>query len=150
MTTALRDLPKYLVLGPVSTVRVEITLEAPACEIDVELDNPRPGRSFVLLLGQPGGPYVQRVRLAGRARIFFDPQTPGSYELLLANPQKEPVTLRLRGHDVVPAASAAGRGARRRASGPEGRDPPAHRARTRRKAGRVPTARRHAPDGPAS
>jgi len=100
MTTALRDLPKYLVLNPVSTVRIEMRLEEPACEIDVELDNPAPGRSFVLLIGQTGGPYVQRVRLAGRARIFFDPQSPGSYELLLANPQRDPLVLRLRGRDV--------------------------------------------------
>lgn len=82
-------------------------LEAPACEIDVELDNPKPGRSFVLLIGHPGGPYVQRVRLAGRARIFFDPQSPGAYELLLANPQKEPLVLRLRGRDVVAAVPRA-------------------------------------------
>ncbi|MGA8542084.1 MAG: hypothetical protein WB947_00860 [Thermoplasmata archaeon] len=100
MATALRDLPKYLVLNPVSTVRIEMRLESPACEIDVELDNPRPGRSFVLLIGQTGGPYVQRVRLAGRARIYFDPQAPGPYELLLANPQREPLVLRLRGRDI--------------------------------------------------
>ena len=103
MATALRDLPKYLVLNPVSTVRIDMQLDAPACEIDVELDNPRPGRSFVLLIGHAGGPYVQRVRLAGRARIFFDPQAPGAYELLLANPQHEPLVIRLRGHDVEPA-----------------------------------------------
>jgi hypothetical protein len=100
VATALRDLPKFLVLNPVSTVRIEMLLEAPACEIDVELDNPRPGRSFVLLIGHPGGPYVQRVRLAGRARIFFDPQSPGAYELLLANPQRDPVVLRLHGRDI--------------------------------------------------
>ncbi len=107
MATALRDLPKYLVLDPVSTVRVQIQLEAPACEIDVELDNPKPGRSFVLLLGRVGGPYVQRVRLAGRARIFFDPESPGAYELLIANPQKEPLVLRLRGRDVGPTVPRA-------------------------------------------
>lgn len=106
--TALRDLPKFLVLNPVSTVRLEMQLEAPACEIDVELDNPRAGRSFVLLIGHPGGPYVQRVRLAGRARIYFDPQSPGAYELLLANPQHEPLVLRLRGRDVVPTTRRSG------------------------------------------
>ncbi len=104
MATALRDLPKYLVLDPVSTVRIEMRLESPACEIDVELDNPKSGRSFVLLIGRVGGPYVQRVRLAGRARIFFDPESPGSYELLIANPQKEPLVLRLRGRDVGPSS----------------------------------------------
>jgi hypothetical protein len=100
VTTALSDLPRYLVLAPTATVRIELELESPACEIDVELDNPRPGRSFVLLLGHPGGPFVQRVRLAGRARIFFDPQTPGTYELLLANPHTEPLVLHLRGRAV--------------------------------------------------
>lgn len=105
MATRLRDLPKYLVLEPLSTVRLEVRLAAPACEFDVELDNPAPGRSFVLLLGPVGGPYVQRVRLAGRARIFFDPQRAGVYELLLANPQREPVVLRMRGRDVGPGPS---------------------------------------------
>jgi len=102
VATGLADLPRYLVLNPMSTVKVEIQLEAPACEIDVELDNPKSGRSFVLLIGQVGGPYVQRVRLAGRARIYFDPESPGPYELLLANPQREPVILRLRARDVGP------------------------------------------------
>ncbi len=100
MATALKDLPKFLVLAGVSTVRLEIQLEAPACEIDVELENPRPGRSFVLLIGHPGGPYVQRVRLSGRARIHFDPETPGEYSLLLANPNREPLVLRLRAKDL--------------------------------------------------
>lgn len=108
MVTALRDLPKYLVLNPTSTVRIQMQLEAPACEIDVELDNPRAGRSFVLLIGQAGGPYVQRVRLAGRARIYFDPQAPGDYELLLANPQREPLVIRLRGRDVEESARRGG------------------------------------------
>src|SRR5580658_8273130 len=133
MSTALRDLPKYLVLNPVSTVRIEMRLEEPACEIDVELDNPAPGRSFVLLIGQSGGPYVQRVRLAGKARIFFDPQSPGSYELLLANPHREPLVLRLRGHDVrsgprepPTARLAVGHRTRRRATRP------ARRTRTTR------------------
>ncbi len=67
MATALRDLPKYLVLDPVSTVRIEMRLEAPACEIDVELDNPRAGRSFVLLIGQVGGP-VRSTGSSCRAR----------------------------------------------------------------------------------
>ncbi|HYB77291.1 MAG TPA: hypothetical protein VEE83_01250 [Thermoplasmata archaeon] len=100
MAVALPDLPKYLVLDPTSTVRLEIRLEAPACEIDVELDNPRPGRSFVLLIGHKNGPFVQRVRLAGKARIYFDPQSPGEYVLLVANPQSEPIVLRLRARDI--------------------------------------------------
>jgi hypothetical protein len=108
VATALRDLPKYLVLEGVSTVRLEMLLESPACEIDVELENPRPGRSFVLLIGHKEGPYVQRVRLSGRARIHFDPQTPGEYLLLLANP--EPLVLRLKARDLeVPKRRARGR-----------------------------------------
>jgi hypothetical protein len=104
MALALPVLPKYLVLSPSSSVRLDMHLEDPACEIDVSLNNPRPGRSFVLLLGHRGGPFVQRVRLAGRARVFFDPQAPGDYVLLLANPDREPVVLRLRARGVSPAA----------------------------------------------
>ncbi|MCI4373422.1 MAG: hypothetical protein L3K02_07260 [Thermoplasmata archaeon] len=114
MATALRDLPKYLVLSGVSTVRLEMLLESPACEIDVELENPKPGRSFVLLIGHKEGPYVQRVRLSGRARIHFDPQAPGEYLLLLANPNREPLVLRLKARDLV----SAKRSAKRRRSGP--------------------------------
>ncbi|HXQ48265.1 MAG TPA: hypothetical protein VN842_00590 [Thermoplasmata archaeon] len=102
MATALRDLPKFLILAGVSTVRLEMRLESPACEIDVELENPRPGRSFVLLIGHQEGPYVQRVRLSGRARIHFDPQAPGDYLLLLANPNREPLVLRLKARDLGP------------------------------------------------
>lgn len=105
MSVALVDLPKYLVLEPTSTVRVDMHLDSPACEIDVALDNPRPGRSFVLLIGHPNGPFVQRVRLSGRARIHFDPEAPGDYVLLFANPQREPVVLRLK---VVPIGKARG------------------------------------------
>ncbi len=100
MATALADLPRFLVLEPVSTVRLEIHLAAPACEIDVELDNPERGRSFVLLIGHKEGPYVQRVRLSGRARIHFDPQSPGDYLLLLANPNQSPLVLRIRARDL--------------------------------------------------
>ena len=114
VAVALPDLPKFLVLDPMSTVRVEIRLEAPACEIDVELDNPRPGRSFVLLIGHKGGPYVQRVRLAGKARIYFDPESPGEYVLLVANPQKEPIVLRLKARDVTPSTARSEGGPRPR------------------------------------
>ncbi len=108
MATALRDLPKFLVLAGVSTVRLEMRLESPACEIDVELENPRSGRSFVLLIGHKEGPYVQRVRLSGRARIHFDPQVPGEYLLLLANPNREPLVLRLKARDLGPVKRAGG------------------------------------------
>lgn len=100
MSVPLKELPRFLVVDPISTVRLEIHLNAPSCEIDVALDNPRPGRSFVLLIGHPGGPFVQRVRLAGRARIHFAPESPGDYLLLLANPQTEPLVLRLAGRDL--------------------------------------------------
>ncbi|MGI0072082.1 MAG: hypothetical protein ACRECT_08485 [Thermoplasmata archaeon] len=140
MTPSLPDLPRFLVLNPVSTVRIEMRLETSACEIDVELDNPKPGRSFVLLIGRAGGPYVQRVRLAGRARIYFDPEAPGAYELLLANPQRDPVVLRLRGRDVGRPVARVGK---RRAKPIAGRrspstDPaPARRHRTPRRRSRV-------------
>jgi hypothetical protein len=129
VAVALADLPRFLVLDPLSTVRVEMRLVAPACQIDVELDNPRPGRSFVLLIGHKSGPFVQRVRLAGRARIYFDPQSPGEYVLLVANPQPEPIVLRLKARDVGPVATV-GPGARRR--GRSKRWPPRSRPSARR------------------
>jgi hypothetical protein len=93
-------LPRYLVLEPVSTVRFEVNLSRPPCAIDVELENPKPGRSFLLLVGPQGGPLVQRVRLTGRARILFDRKDRRAHVLMLANPQKEPLVLRLRGRLV--------------------------------------------------
>jgi hypothetical protein len=116
VAVALRDLPRFLVLEPLSTIRVEMLLEAPACEIDVVLDNPRPGRSFILMIGHKDGPYVQRVRLAGRARIYFDPEAPGEYVLLVANPQKEPIVLRLKARGVGTAQGPRARGRSRRRS----------------------------------
>jgi len=128
-------LPRYLVLEPTSTVRIDLRMETPSCEIDVSLDNPRPGRSFVLLIGPQRGPFVQRVRLAGKAKIHFDPQRPGKYSLLLANPLSEPIVIRLKVRalpDTRPSArqsrsrSRAPDSARRRAparSGPNGGDP---------------------------
>lgn len=90
------SLPRYLVLEPTSTVRIDMQMETLSCEIDVSLDNPKPGRSFVLLIGPQRGPFVQRVRLAGKARIHFDPHRPGKYSLLLANPLSEPIVIRLK------------------------------------------------------
>jgi len=137
VAVALPDLPKFLVLEPESTVRVEIRLAEPACEIDVELENPRPGRSFVLLIGHKEGPFVQRVRLAGKARVYFDPQSPGEYVLLVANPQKEPIVLRLRARDVPrPVLSAPKSGNRRSAratSAPGRARPPPKRPRSPRR-----------------
>ena len=113
---ALADLPKYLVIEPDSTLRIDMRLDHPACEIDVSLDNPRPGRSFVLMIGHPGGPFVQRVRLAGRARIYFDPATPGSYVLLFANPDRQPIVLRLRARGVGRPVATVGRSRKRKAA----------------------------------
>lgn len=126
MSVALRDLPRFLVLEPTSTVRIDMRVDAPSCEIEVRLDNPRPGRSFVLLIGHPGGPYVQRVRLAGRAKIHFAPESPGEYRLLLANPDREPVVLRLKGKNLAPeTVRPVLRPPKRRASprSPRGRRP---------------------------
>ena len=137
MAVALRDLPKFLVLEPMSTIRLEMLLDAPSCEIDVELDNPRPGRSFVLLIGHKDGPYVQRVRLAGKARIFFDPQSPGEYVMLMANPQNDPIVLRLKARNVGATSSS---------------EPPS-RKRPRSKRTAAPTSRartRRSPLGPGA
>lgn len=106
-------------------------LEEPSCEIDVALDNPRPGRSFVLLIGHREGPFVQRVRLAGRAKVYFDPASPGDYVLAFTNPDSAPVVLRLRARAVTPVAV---RGKRRR----RGASARTSRARSRRPSARAP------------
>jgi hypothetical protein len=145
----LARLPRFLVLDPVSSVRTEIELESPSCEIDVELQNPRPGRSFVLLIGQRKGPYLQRMRLSGRARILFKPKSAGEYLLMLANPNRDPLILRLRGHNIRtrrrPRARSRprGSGAARQRPSSAGRAP-STRGRVPRDAGR-PTPRL---DGP--
>jgi len=144
VAVALPDLPRFLVLNPLSTVRVEMRLASPACEIDVELDNPGPGRSFVLLIGHKDGPFVQRVRLAGKARIYFDPQSPGDYVLLVANPQKEPIVLRLKARDVdlvKTHGAPASAGVRVKTAGP--RAPrAARRTPTKGTSGGTPRSRR--------
>ncbi len=141
MTVALRKLPSYLILEPTSTVRIDMRLEEPSCEIDVSLDNPRPGRSFVLLIGAPGGPFVQRVRLAGRARIHFDPQKAGDYSLLLANPQSEPLVVRLK---VTELASDGSLPTRKGRESSKGRGPRT-RSRPAARTGRAPDTRRRRP-----
>jgi hypothetical protein len=90
-------LPRYLVLNPASTVRFDLRLARTACEVDIELQNPRPGRAFLLLVGPHRGPIVRRMRLSGRARILFEAKDDRSPVLMLANPEKEPLVLRLRG-----------------------------------------------------
>jgi len=111
---SLAELPRYVVLEPVSTVRFEVELMRPACEIDVALDAPAPGRSFLLLVGPQGGPVLQRIRLSGRARLMFEPRDARRHVLLLANPQKEPIVLRLRGRARRSPASGGNEGRSRR------------------------------------
>jgi hypothetical protein len=115
----LAQLPRYLILEPTSSVRLEVALVRPACEIDVGLESPKPGRSFLLLIGPEGGPMVQRMRLTGRARILFEPRDTHPHVLMLANPLKEPLVLSLRGH------LSRGRG---EGSSSRGRPPPVPRA----------------------
>jgi hypothetical protein len=135
MPIALAELPRYVVLEPGGGVRLEMRLEAEACEFDLSLENPRAGRSFVVMIGHRTGAIVQRVRLAGKARILFDPERPGDYTLVLTNPMSEPAVVRLR------ATALERRGGAKKA-GPRGR-PAARRAvaRTRRRKSR-PAERR--------
>jgi hypothetical protein len=100
MGLALWRLPRFLVLEPLSTIRIGLRLDSPACEIDVEVEKPRTAKSFVLMLGDDEGHFVQRVRLSGRARVYFDPGSSGEYQLLLANPMEEAVVLHLRARNV--------------------------------------------------
>ncbi|HEV8049332.1 MAG TPA: hypothetical protein VGP88_01930 [Thermoplasmata archaeon] len=96
MPIGLTELPRYVVLEPGGGIRLDMRLEATACEFDLALQNPRPGRSFVVMIGHRAGAIVQRVRLAGKARILFDPERPGDYTLVLTNPMPEPAVVRLR------------------------------------------------------
>ena len=95
MALPLERLPRYLVLEPTSTVRFELRLDHPPCEVDIELENPRPGRSFLMLVGPHGGPLVQRMRLTGRVRVLFESDDAKPQVLMLANPQKDPLVLQL-------------------------------------------------------
>ncbi|HKV90842.1 MAG TPA: hypothetical protein VJQ43_06595 [Thermoplasmata archaeon] len=96
MPIALHELPKFLVLEPGGGIRLEFHLDSPACEFDVALQNEKPGRSFIVMIGHRAGTIVQRVRLAGRAKILFDPEGPGDYTLVLTNPMAEPAVVRLK------------------------------------------------------
>lgn len=94
MPIALEDLPKVIILEPGRGVRIEVRLEASACEIDAHLEKEGAGRSFVLMIAHPNGEVVQRVRVAGHAKVLFDPETPGEYVFLLTNPMSEPAIVR--------------------------------------------------------
>ena len=114
MALSLPELPRFLILEPGKGVRLHLELEEAACEIDVELDNPKPGRSFVALVGHPGGPIVQRARLAGAARLYFAPEKAGEYVLYLTNPMDEAAVIRLAARDVPSGKPLRHRGARPR------------------------------------
>ncbi|HTT25803.1 MAG TPA: hypothetical protein VLY85_02225 [Thermoplasmata archaeon] len=96
MSLAPADVPRFLVLEPGGGIRLDVRLDAPACEIDAALENPRVGRSFILMIGHPSGPFVQRVRLAGATKLLFEPGAPGVYVVLLTNPMAEPAVVRLK------------------------------------------------------
>jgi hypothetical protein len=100
LAIGLRDLPKFVVLEPGGGIRLDVHLDSSACEFDMALENERPGRSFIVMLGHRAGTIVQRVRLAGRAKILFDPETPGDYTLVLTNPMAEPAVVRLKARAV--------------------------------------------------
>jgi hypothetical protein len=109
MPIALAELPRYVVLEPGGGIRLDLRLEATACEFDLALQNPRPGRSFVAMIGHRAGAIVQRVRLAGAARILFDPERPGEYTLVLTNPMAEPAVVRVRATPLARRRSATKR-----------------------------------------
>ncbi|MCI4330098.1 MAG: hypothetical protein L3K01_08805 [Thermoplasmata archaeon] len=132
MAIAISELPRYLVLEPGGGIRLDMHLEAAACEFDLALESPRPGRSFIVMIGHRSGAIVQRVRLAGKAKILFDPEGPGDYTLVLTNPMADPAVVRLRATAVVPPAPP--RVTRRKA-------PSANPARRRRSADARPDRR---------
>jgi len=136
MPIALTELPRYVVLEPGGGVRLDMRLEATACEFDLALQNPRPGRSFVAMIGHRAGAIVQRVRLAGTARILFDPERPGDYTLVLTNPMPEPAVVRLR----ATALEGGKPGRKRRTAGKAGLRKGVPRPR-RRSAGSVERSR---------
>jgi len=127
VAVSLDRLPRYLVLEPMSTVRFEISPVRPSSMVDVALENPAPGRSFLLLVGPPGGPLLQRMRLTGAVRILFRSRDRRPQVLMLANPRKEPLVLRLGGRLGSRTRAPPGRSARR-PSGPSLGNRPSLRA----------------------
>jgi len=104
------EVPKFIVLEPGGGVRLDVDLPTPSCEIDVALENEVPGRNFVLMIGHPSEHFVQRMRIAGRAKLYFDPGEPGLFVFLLTNPMREPAVVKLRVRPLpVPEPSARSR-----------------------------------------
>ena len=118
------DVPNFLVLEPRGGVRLDVRLPTPACVIDASHQSPLPGRSFILMVGQPSEPFVQRARIAGRAKLHFEPGTPGLYVILLTNPMREPAAVRLRLRPIVVEARSKrpGRGSKARGRSSESTD----------------------------
>lgn len=111
------DVPSYLVLEPRGGLRLDVRLPTSACLISAALENPAPGRSFILRAGAPSEPFVDRARIAGRATLHFEPGRPGLYIILLTNPMEEPAVIRLRMRplQVKPSARRGRPAARKRA-----------------------------------
>jgi hypothetical protein len=104
------EVPKFLVLEPGGGVRLDVELPTPSCEVEVALENEVPGRNFVLMIGHPSEHFVQRVRIAGRAKLYFDPGEPGLFVFLLTNPMHEPAVVRMRVRPIpVPTATPPAR-----------------------------------------
>ncbi|MCI4358206.1 MAG: hypothetical protein L3J95_00410 [Thermoplasmata archaeon] len=114
MSIAPGDVPSFLVLEPRGGIRLDIRLPTPACQIDAALQNPIPGRSFILMVGEPSEPFVQRARIAGKARLHFEPGSPGLYVILLTNPMREPAVVRLKLRPLVVEIRARKNGRRTR------------------------------------
>jgi hypothetical protein len=102
------DVPSYVVLEPRGGLRLDVRLPTPACLISAALENPAPGRNFILMAGAPCEPFVERARIAGRAKLHFEPGRPGLYIILLTNPMREPAVIRLSLRPIVVGPSARG------------------------------------------
>lgn len=107
MTIALKDLPKVVILEPGKGVRMEVDMDSPACEVDLHLEKEGAGRSFIFMIAHPGGEVVQRVRVAGHAKVLFDPESPGEYVFLLTNPMTEAAVVRCEFTPVPSTSSSA-------------------------------------------
>jgi hypothetical protein len=93
VTVKLENLPKVIILEPGQGVRVDLRMDSPACEFEFRLAREAPGRSFILMIGHKNGEFVQRVRVAGHTKIYFNPETPGEYVVVLTNPMGEPAVV---------------------------------------------------------
>jgi hypothetical protein len=118
----LKDLPKAVILEPTKGVRMEVEMETSACEIDLHLEKEGPGRSFVFMIAHPNGEVVQRVRIAGHAKVLFDPESPGQYVFLLTNPMTEAAVVRCE-FTAIPGPSTSSTQSSSRGKGDRGSKP---------------------------